>query len=1040
MSILDLNRFNKPSEQKGLDLESFKTERSQSEQNREDVEPSSFISRAIAPITNIPARAEEYRQAGIETMNQPGLLNKIIGTLGYVMSPYTGAVSSVFGEPVEQLALDAGRTPERARFYKDLVEASVFMISPGQIATKFLPQTAESLNVAKQVSQAAKRSKRLKVNEFIRDRRANIDKAFLDSGAWINKHIDNKLSITEREALPFMIQKMKDVNTLDTVGMGHLKDLVKSPTPAMRIAGKKVRQYYDEAMKFLAENGMAPNYIEDYITQLWDIPKGRREDVFNYFNTNNPFTKKRKIPTFEDGIKLGLKPKSTDISYLLKVYDNAKIHTAFNKKFANELLQMTDGQGNKLIQAATKAPQDWRIIDHPALRKTVFAGTTKKNIYVKSFKEEVTKTVNEIKEIIKTVPSNAKAQKIQSGPIKRLEEVIDNALKARGMSSNEASIYLDKLRNAYSKGTGAVEDVVEDVVNVTKDVKVDKVINEVINKYPIDVANLKQIPVRVHPDIADAVNVIFGSKFGTADIKGLGSLISAYETVGAFAKKAALTGSFFHHMTLTESALGSGVGRKALAMWNPKKVYEALKNKDFEIYKQMPLAKDSIDAGMSFGSLSDVQLAKVDKMLRTLETRTRNIPGLGTGVKKFREANELWDRALWDYYHNNLKLEAYHGQLVKELKRLKPKSPEEIKQIKRSVADFVNNSFGGQQWEFSEMLGNPKMQQILHWTLLAPDWTISTLKQAAAPIKGIVKNDKALKSVGTKFWLRAALYNTVIAEAVNYMNTKRETGIGKFTWDNDPGQKLNIFIGYNNDDPTGLTKGTKRYLRTGKQFKEVLEWMEDPLTKLGSKLNPNLAEFFRQSTRVNFGSGFPTDFKDKTFFEGIQARALSIGENVIPFSIRPLLKKGRAKNFMFTWPTSKGMTPTKTIREFEHALRSKDDRIGKIQKVFNSALENNLDPVKFFEIAQNNLKTQQTYGYRDLAWNIAEEMRDLDDEAKKDLMAIYMKKGILIEPVAKELNKLYEDRQRVMIERSIVEGAKEKKKPTKGIDLSLFNK
>ena len=78
------------------------------------------------------------------------------------------------------------------------------------------------------------------------------------------------------------------------------------------------------------------------------------------------------------------------------------------------------------------------------------------------------------------------------------------------------------------------------------------------------------------------------------------------------------------------------------------------------------------------------------------------------------------------------------------------------------------------------ILGNPKMRQSLQFLLLAPDWTLSTLKQATAPARGLYKQaragslptiaeqasakiaGKALTKQGALFWVRAGVYFNVI--------------------------------------------------------------------------------------------------------------------------------------------------------------------------------------------------------------------------------------------------------------------------------------
>jgi len=854
----------------------------------EKLEQSSILSKAIKPIKRIPKVYQKEVTEGIEQIKQPGLWNKFIGTLRFTGAPATAPVEALIGEPTEEALTIAGVPEPGAKFVRALAEGTAYMISPGKLITG---QMTKVPHVAKQLKQAQKiqaQKKGFKVIEFIKDRRANIDKAMLDSEHFIIKNVENALTPLEREALPFLRQNIQDPSVLEKIGRQDLIGVIQNPSKALLKANEQIADYYNESFKFLQEHGSDINYIDDYVTQLWDIPKGRKQEVVNYFVTNNPFTKKRKIPTLEEGIKLGLTPKTTDIAELLRIYDNMKIHTAFNLKFADNVKSMVDDAGQSLIQASAKAPVDWVQINHPALSKVVYKG---------------------------------------------------------------------------KKG--------------------DKIL-------------LKDSPVKVHPEIADEMNIIFGERMS-------GKFVTAVETVNAFAKKAMLTGSLFHPLALTESALASGIGRKALAMWNPKKIYNALKKKDYDIYKNMPLSKGAIDHGLYFGALSDVQLAKVEKALRALEYKTKGTV-VGKGVRLVRKANDIWDSALWDYYHNNLKLAAYEEQVAKELKRLKPTTPEQIKQIKQTVAGFVNDSFGGQQFEFDKILGNPKMQQAMQWVLLAPDWTISTLKQAAAPVTGAMRGDKSLMVTGSKFWAKAAFLNVLIAESINYATTKKITGEGKFTWENDPGHETHIFAGYNDD-------GTKRYLRTGKQFRESIEWVMKPLEKFGGKLSPVMRETVRQLSGHEPGSGFPTEFADKEGLEELYERGKSIITTPVPFSLKPYLKKGSAKTFLFTLPASKGMSNYKTVKLFKNAIKDKD--IQKVKRVYISALENDLDAYQLFKNSKASVKSDMTMDDKIIAKDIFDEMKGLDPTARKDLVDIYKKRKILTRGVLKQFNRLVTKKQRI---------------------------
>ena len=748
-----------------------------------------------------------------------------------------------------------------------------------------------------------------RVMSLIKDRRANIDKAVLDSEAFI-RPLERQFTKMELEAVPFIRQGIKDPEVLKKINRGDLIPTIKNPSPELLQATKKIGKYYDEAHQFLKENWGDVGFVKDYVTQIWDIPKARKTEVLNYFVTHNPFTKKRVIPTLEEGIKLGLKPKTTNIAELLRIYDQYKIKAVFNRKFAEGLKGMTDDASKPLMMRYDKAPEDWVTIRHPALERAMMIGKLK------------------------------------------------------------------------GKTKGIV---------------------------------LKKAAVSVHPDIAKEVKIIFDKPFSHGAIRAL-------ETVNAFTKKSMLSVTFFHHWALTESAFSTGIGKKAASMWNPVKIIRALRFKDYGIYKDIPLAKDAIEHGVMFGALEDIQRSKVERALQGLERVAQRIPIARSITKGMRKGNELWDAALWDYYHNNLKLYAYEENVFRSLKAAKKRLgrelvPEEITGIKNEMGKFVNDSFGGQNWELNRILGNPKSRQMMHWLLLAPDWTFSVLKQAIAPAKGVYLQatgkklaGKALTKRGTLFWARAMLYYNTIAQSVNFYNTKKEYGKGRFTWENAPGHALNIFMGRNED-------GTEKYLRMGKQFREVMEWGYEPVKKLGAKLSPVIRETMRQITRHDPGSGYPTEFAEtESILEDLKERGLSIAEMPIPFSLRGYVKS-RPGSYMFTFPTSRGMTNYKGIKLFKKAIKTED--ADRVKRVYFSALENNLDAEQLFASAKAAVKADMTFDNKKMAREILKELKGLDAKARIDAFDLYRQRGIITPEIGEQINKLLETKESVERQKAI---------------------
>lgn len=493
-------------------------------------------------------------------------------------------------------------------------------------------------------------------------------------------------------------------------------------------------------------------------------------------------------------------------------------------------------------------------------------------------------------------------------------------------------------------------------------------------------ATLRKVPVKVHPDLVKPLNAIFQSRHN-------GTIINAYETINGILKKTKLSLSLFHHNALMETGIATmGIKKSGGVAFNPVKIYKAMMKNEFDVYKREPIARDALTNNLKIGAPLDIPVNKIQRQLNDFAYKTKNIPVAGSATKLLAKTNEAWDKALWPYLHDTLKLTAYES-LTSKLDPMR----DLIKQ-KREAAQMVNDTFGGQNWEL--MMLSPRTMQYLSWSLLSPDWTISTTRQALAPlgIGSLYKETKGMRmKMGGKFWLKAGLYYGVgvnMLNAVNRIFDKKEnpqfyrgdddlsfidyTMIGNTT-----GNKTYLFAGRYPD-------GTERHIRFGKQFRELMELFVDdagfsPVTattkKIGGKLAPNVQIASKVFTGVS-----PSGFKDddiygKKGWDKTAGIALSLTKEVIPFSIRNAF----AENSDFKWydlafPSSRGMSRYKSIELFKKAIMSDDDRL--LSETYQETLRNNIPPYTMFKYALTSLKAEST---RELTMGI----KNIEDAKRK---------------------------------------------------------
>ena len=435
--------------------------------------------------------------------------------------------------------------------------------------------------------------------------------------------------------------------------------------------------------------------------------------------------------------------------------------------------------------------------------------------------------------------------------------------------------------------------------------------------------------VAVHPDIYPAIKMLYGDMWNNKGYRGVALL-------NAWGKKTALSFSLFHHAALTESAqavLARGknplrglfvigeidpITGKRVAITQPHRIGKRLT-------KDNVFLEDAISHGLQIGSTSDAQLGRINKSLSSLEARTRDIPFAGYMAKKAKAFNQAWDKALWDNYHSGLKAYAYHDIVGDMIKRYPKENP---KIIKEKVAEYLNDAFGGQEWE-AKLWADPKMQQSLQAIILAPDWTISNLNIAGmtpSRMKQLAK-DPIKRRLHAKYWRN--MIPTLIAShtglqlAIYMLAGDEERGDKPFNWDNEVDKKLDIDVTplYRSMPWNNPNDKTRRYVHFGKQARETLGWVKNPIETLYRKSSPVVKIATEQILEEEGISGFPAEYKENigTFpyvdqpGKEIALRGKALVKHFIPFS-------WRGSNFAFTAPMSKGMTNWKATRAMEKAL------------------------------------------------------------------------------------------------------------------------
>lgn len=761
----------------------------------------------------------------------------------------------------------------------------------------------------------------------------------------------------------------------------------------------------------------------------------------------------------ENGEIRKLKPKVLDYAALLKMQSDNLIKATCDKALADSVKSFKTAEGANLVLPASQAPSNWVEINHSALNKTVARPVTTK------FGEKVAPDLqNKLAEIGVAIGNRIPARKGNGSPnslgrfVKnqppeiRLQRwfsnktlahevghAIDNALglqdsgfvnrhreellelnreRIEAFAKQGEKKYAEKDSELIAELFGVMFNDIESALKyapaatseimskMTENKKFEGLLpanydwSDAKHVMEEKVVEFFKMPVRVHPDIAATLKTVFEPKKEYLEVLGFkpGKVM---DDVNAVAKMFNFSLSGFHAWALSESYLGN-TGVKGLKdTFNFKKIYDSIKNNDYDIYKKDEVAKRAIEDGLQIGATLDVQRGVVESLLdNTGKWLENNVKGFGRifslPVKTVAKGTELNNKALWDVIHNNYKLNTYELLVENESKN------GVISDAKRKeIAQWVNDSFGGLVWE---NLGiSPSTKKAFSRWLMSPDWLLSSTRQFFGMFSSKTGHQKLNKLAATsdfwqkvkdttqffginsmtddinasgmrgqiarRFWTRAAIQSIIYMNILNAvfrmwdrdknpdLYPEKMTAKDYSMLGNSVGQKTCVFAGRNSD-------GTERYVRFGKQFREVPEMVEDPIKKIGGKIAP-IPQTAATIMTGHSLSGFEN--KEMSEAKGWKRVGVAAKQGVttfLPFSVGSAInKKGDYSPFDLVATTSKGMSKYKAGEKFKDIYSSDSDpkKIEEIEK----AMRMNRFSDKDIKTIRNRAKGQTYKQYKD---------------------------------------------------------------------------
>ena len=740
----------------------------------------------------------------------------------------------------------------------------------------------------------------------------------------------------------------------------------KELSPEMQAAIDSIRDWYNYTYDWLMDNHTlkaGTGYNVDYVNHIWDKEKSDPEAyatfVENRKRTKSPNEKKRTISTLMEGVYAGLVPKTTDITKMMAYYSRSNIEAWANKTMLQELTGLNVIERNEKGEVISTDPllsssapfnlEQYKYFEIPGVGPVWVYNVSPKQVKVK----------NPITDNEKVIYSEASAgdrfgvvfDTYQSSPFWKTFDTL--ASSAKKLELGFSGFHAGALTEVY---------MVQNMVEFGPK----KAMANFMKYIFADTAKNHELPCFANPeDFQEAAShlVKFGATndYAAADVQNM-----------------------FDNM------------RDAMI-----KVQKKLK-----------------DGNKISGTVAKASMP--------LKVATQMLSLINKGM----------DVALWDYLHDGLKLATYRMRADKTKERAKKKgwTEEELSRALDEDGQFVNDMFGGQHWD---VLGaSHRTLRYAGRVLLSPDWNASTTRHFLALTgygsiwneatfenfkqyykrlkhKELTPEDEGRRSRQISALLCYGIGFMVFYEGIaNGINAafraldeekerKKAEEIRKtnpsyksmyelaygdegMKWydylmrGNSLGQQSKIFLGRYED-------GTEMYVRHGKQFREVPEYLfnhkgelEFPgpmVQRMIGKANPMVRMTLDD---INYLSDFQASHADQEIQRKYGKTIGLLYKDALywaPFLI-PSQENKEFKAVDFFFPSSKGFSPWKAQSYFKDFILSGD--MEGVVMTYQSCQRNGIDPEAQIKAAIGSVKALESAEMSDGVTSLQEASKRFD--------------------------------------------------------------
>lgn len=726
----------------------------------------------------------------------------------------------------------------------------------------------------------------------------------------------------------------------------------KNLSEPMKSVLDSIRDWYNYTFDWLKDNNTLKadtGFTVDYVNHLWDKEKSDKNAyamyVENRQRTKSPNEKPRQINTIMEGLEVGLVPKTTDITKMMAYYSRSNIEAWANKTMLQEVSGLNVIERNEDGEIISSDPLLSSVAPFNLEQYKYFEIPGVGPVWVYNVSPKQMKVKNPITGKDKVLYSEASAgdrfgvvfDTYQSTPFWKAFDTLASSMKK--LELGFSGFHAGALTEVYM-----VQNMVEygpkkALANFMKYIFADTMKNH-------------QLPCFANPqDFQEAATHLV--KFGATNDYAAADVQNMFD-------------NFRDSMMKVQEKLKDGNGISGTV------------------------------------ALATMPLKVATQMLSLI--------------------NKGMDRALWDFLHDGLKLATYRMRADKTKERAKKKgwTEEELSRALDEDGQFVNDMFGGQHWD---VLGaSHRTLRYAGRVLLSPDWNASTTRHFLALTgygsvwneatlenfkeyykrlyhKNLTPEDEGRRARQISSLLCYGLGFMVFYEAIanginaafraldeekerkkaeelrktnpNYRSPYELAYPDGMKWydylmrGNSLGQQSKIFMGRYAD-------GTEMYIRHGKQFREVPEYLfnhkgelEFPgpmVQRMIGKANPMVRMTLDD---INYLSDFQASHADQEIQRKYGKTIGLLYKDALywaPFLI-PSQENKEFKAVDFFFPSSKGFSPWKAQSYFKDFILSGD--MEGVVMTYQSCERNGIDAEAQIKAAIGSVKALESAEMQD---------------------------------------------------------------------------